>query len=69
MPPLCVVWCGRLRGGARDLRSHHDPGLPLPDRGLAPALPRVRGEGGAGVREGGHLQTGQTTSRGQQGAR
>ena len=25
--------------------------------------------GGAGVREGGHLQTGQTTSRGQQGAR
>ena len=50
------MWCGRLRGGPRHLRPHHDPGLSLPDRGLSPALPHVCGEGGAGVREGRHLQ-------------
>ena len=47
---------GSLRGGSRDLRPHHDHRLAAPDRGLAPRLPPLRGEGGAGVRESRHLQ-------------
>ena len=47
---------GSLRGGSRHLRPHHDHRLAAPHRGLSPRLPALRGEGGAGVREGRHLQ-------------
>ena len=46
----------RLRGGCGAVRHAHHHRLAAPHRGLAPRLPALRGEGGAGVREGRHLQ-------------
>ena len=65
-----IIGCGlcRLRGGAWHLCSGHDSWLLVPHPRLPPALPDVRGEGGPGVRESRHLQTGSAADRRSPGA-
>ena len=45
------------------MRSGHDGAVPLLHHHHAAPLHALRGEGGAGVREGRHLQTGQAADR------
>ena len=71
------VWCrsgprsgegAGLLGGPGALRPHDHLHLHPPDPRLAAALPALRGEGGAGVRESRHLQAGPAAVGRRQGA-
>ena len=64
LTPLCS-----LRGGSGGVCPPHGDLLHPPDPGHAPLLSGVRGEGGAGVREGRHVPPGSPPVRGRQGTR
>ena len=63
------AWFIRVRGGPGTVRYVHDCPLPRPHRPHPPSLPLLRGEGGPGLRESRHLQTGPTVDRRSPGAR